>query len=67
MLTSFAIIVGVYSELRSAVYDCVQYLVHMTSSVGESSEPIKDIIRHIIEDIKPRVTTTKVYEISFVP
>lgn len=53
-------VVGVCSELRSAVYDCVQYLVHITSSVGENSEKIKNIIRHVIEDIKPRVTITKV-------
>ena len=48
------------SELRSAVYDCVQYMVHVNSSLGESSEAMKTIIRHISEDIKPRVTATKV-------
>ncbi|XP_028400970.1 proline-, glutamic acid- and leucine-rich protein 1-like [Dendronephthya gigantea] len=48
-----------YSQLRSATYDCVQYLVHMTSSVGENNEKIRKIIHHVMEDIKPRVTKTK--------
>ena len=42
------------------MYECLQLWIHITGALGEQNDTMKKFVGHLINDVKPQVTTTKV-------